>query len=163
MEIVTYPNKILREIAKKIKTPISREILDMVPEMIKMLHENNGMGLAAPQVGKSIRLCVIENEGKAYAFINPTITSRSTGKNVSEEGCLSFPGKFIPVERADKVQARYLDEKGNKCKIKAGGLFARCIQHEIDHLDGILFIDKKIKNGKRASIEKGRSKIESQK
>jgi peptide deformylase len=154
MEIVRYPNKILREKAKKIKTPIPREILDMVPEMVRMLRDNNGMGLAAPQVGKSIRLCVIESNGKIYTLINPTITSQSKEKNIIEEGCLSFPGKFISIERADSVKARYLDEKGNKCKIKADGLLARCIQHEVDHLDGTLFIDKKTKNGKRSEIKK---------
>ena len=154
MELIKYPNKILRGKTKKIKTPIPREILNMLPEMIKVLHSNNGMGLAAPQIGKSVRLCIIENDGIIYTFINPTITSQSKKKNISEEGCLSFPGKFFPIERASGVKLRYLDENGNKCKIKAEGLFARAIQHETDHLDGILFIDKKTKNAKRSSTKK---------
>lgn len=149
MQLITYPNKILREKAKKIKTPIDKEILDMIPKMAEIMRNSNGMGLAAPQVGKSLKLYVIDYDEKLYAFINPVITAKSKDKILEDEGCLSFPKKFIPVERSRTVKVRYLDEKGNKCKIKAEGIFARCIQHELDHLDGILLIDNKQKNGKR--------------
>lgn len=142
MKIVTYPNSILEKRAEKIKNPLDKEIQKMIPEMLKIMRENNGMGLAAPQVGKSIRLCIIEYQGFFYVLINPKITAHSKKLELSEEGCLSFPKKFIPVNRFETVQVRYLNEKGEKCKIKAHGLLARAFQHEIDHLDGVLFINR---------------------
>lgn len=142
MKIITYPNPILEKKAEKIKDPLNKEIQKMIPEMLKIMRENNGMGLAAPQIGKSIRLCIIEYQGFFYVLINPKITAHSKRIELSEEGCLSFPKKFIPVNRFETVQVRYLNEKGEKCKIKAHGLLARAFQHEIDHLDGILFINR---------------------
>jgi len=142
MKIYTYPDPILEKKAEKIKDPLDPKIQKMIPKMIATMRQNNGMGLAAPQIGESLRLCIIEYQGQIYALINPKITSRSTGTEISEEGCLSFPGKFIPVKRYETVQVRYLNEKGEKCKIKASGLLARAFQHETDHLDGILFINR---------------------
>ncbi|KKP68777.1 MAG: Peptide deformylase [Candidatus Moranbacteria bacterium GW2011_GWE1_35_17] len=142
MKILTYPNPILDKKAQNIKNPLDLEIQKLIPGMLATMRKNNGMGLAAPQIGKSIRLCVIEHQGETYVLINPKITSHSNIKLKNEEGCLSFPGKFIPVERFETVQVRYLDEKGKKCKIKAQNLLARAFQHEIDHLDGIVFINR---------------------
>ena len=143
MEILTYPNPILERKAKKIKNPLDPKIQELIEEMIQTMRENNGIGLAAPQIGKSIRLCVIGENGKFFALINPKITSSSKDCEIADEGCLSFPGKFIPISRFSKVQVRYLNEKGEKSKIKADGLLARALQHEIDHLNGELFINKK--------------------
>lgn len=142
MKILTYPNQILDIKAENIKNPLDPKIQKLIPQMIKTMRENNGMGLAAPQIGESIRLCIIEYQGKTHILINPKITSHSNTKIRSEEGCLSFPGKFIPVDRFETVQVRYLNEKGEKCKIKAKDLLARAFQHEIDHLDGIVFIKR---------------------
>lgn len=142
MKIITYPNSILDKKAQNIKDPLELKIQKLIPEMIATMHENNGMGLAAPQIGESIRLCIIEHQGITYILINPKITSHSKTKLRNEEGCLSFPKKFIPVDRFETVQVRYLNEKGEKCKIKASNLLARAFQHEIDHLDGIVFINR---------------------
>ncbi|MDO8529449.1 MAG: peptide deformylase [bacterium] len=142
MKIITYPNKILEKKAKKIKDPLDAEIQKLIKKMIETLQTAEGAGLAAPQVGKSIRLCIVRYEENTYILINPQITSYSRATITREEGCLSFPGKFIPIKRAEKIKARYTDEKGNKIKTKAEGLFARIIQHEIDHLNGILFIKR---------------------
>lgn len=142
MEIITYPNPILEKKSQNIKNPLEPKIQKLIPEMVKVMRENNGMGLAAPQIGKSIRLCVIEHLGHLYILINPKITAHSKRKINIDEGCLSFPQKFIPVPRFETVQVRYLNEKGEKCKIKANDLLARALQHEIDHLDGILFISR---------------------
>jgi peptide deformylase len=142
MKILTYPNLILNQKSQNIKNPLEQKIQKMIPEMIKIMRENNGMGLAAPQIGESIRLCIIEHLKHTYILINPKITSHSKERINAQEGCLSFPGKFIPIVRFETVQVRYLNEKGEKCKIKAKDLLARAIQHEIDHLDGILFIDR---------------------
>lgn len=143
MKIVTYPDPILEKKSEKIKDPSSPEIQKLIKDMFKTMKENNGVGLAAPQVGKSVQLCVIEENGTPYVLINPKITSKSKDCEIAEEGCLSFPGKFIPVSRYSKVKVRYLNEKGEKCKIKADGLLSRALQHETDHLAGILFINKK--------------------
>ncbi|HBO16928.1 MAG: Peptide deformylase [Candidatus Moranbacteria bacterium GW2011_GWE2_35_2-] len=145
MEILHEPNPILRKKAKKIKNPLDKEIQELIPQMIETMRAAKGLGLAAPQIGKSIRLCVIEESGILYVLINPQIKSTSMEKIITEEGCLSVPGKWIPIERSDEIKVRYLNEKGEKCKIKARGLLARAFQHEIDHLNGILIIDKKQK------------------
>jgi len=143
LEIRTFPDPILSQKTAKIKDPFTPEIQDLILNMIAtMRDEGNAVGLAAPQVGKSLRLCVIQDEGVDYVLINPSITSKSKTKVISEEGCLSFPGEFFPIPRHEKVQVRYLDKDGKEAKIKAGGLLARALQHEIDHLDGILIIQR---------------------
>jgi len=143
LPILTYPNPLLKKKAEKIKDPRNPEIKELIFDMLETLEQNNGLGLAAPQVGKSIRLCIIKFNGKTYIFINPKIKSKSWKKEILEEGCLSFPGKFMPIKRSRKVKVEALDRKGEKIKIEAEGLLARAMQHEIDHLDGILFIDRK--------------------
>lgn len=142
MKIIAYPNKILEKKAKKIKDPLDAEIQKLIKKMIETLQTAEGAGLAAPQVGKSIRLCIIRYEEITRVFINPQITSYSKAAILQEEGCLSFPGKFLPIKRAEKIKVRYTDKKGNKMKTKAEGMLARIIQHEVDHLEGILFIER---------------------
>jgi len=143
MEIITYPNKILEKKAKKVKNPLDLDIQKLIKDMIDTMQKSNGAGLAAPQVGQSLRICTIQCDGEIFVLINPKITAYSREKEINEEGCLSFPGKFIPVKRSTKIKARYLDEKGNEIKIKAEGMLARIIQHETDHLNGVLFIERK--------------------
>lgn len=142
MEIVKYPDKILEKKAKRVKNPLDPEIQKLIKDMTNTLEEVDGAGLAAPQVGKSLRLCVIQCDGNLFTLINPKITSYSRDKEINEEGCLSFPGKFMPVKRSKKVKVRFLDEKGSEVKLKAEGLLARIIQHETDHLEGVLFIER---------------------
>lgn len=142
MKIITYPNSILDQKTEKIRTPLSSDIQKLVIEMRETMRKNNGLGLAAPQVGKPIRLCIVEYAKQFYVFINPKITAYSKEKNIAEEGCLSFPEKFLSIERFDKIKVRYLNEKGEHCKLKVNGLIARALQHEIDHLNGIVFINR---------------------
>ena len=142
MEIITYPNPVLREESKEIKDPTDPEIKQLVADMTKTLRANQGVGLAAPQVGKNLRLCVIEIDDELFVLINPEIKSESEEKIIAEEGCLSFPGKFMPVERSKRVKVKAIDASGKPQIIRARGLFARALQHEIDHLNGELFIDK---------------------
>jgi peptide deformylase len=143
MKIITYPNPILEKKAKKIADPLDPKIQKLIKNMLDTMEKADGAGLASPQVGKSLCLSTIKYGGEIFVLINPKITSYSREKSINEEGCLSFPGKFIPVKRSEKVKLRYTNEKGNKLKIKADGLLARIIQHEVDHLDGILFINRK--------------------
>lgn len=151
LDIIKYPAESLREISKEvpvsdIKKPEMKELLEnMKHTMVKL----DGAGLAAPQVGLNIRLVVINDEknSKIIFMINPKITKKSWGQEVDEEGCLSVldeKGKIIygPVSRHKKINCVYTDERGEKKKIQAEKLLARIIQHELDHLDGILFIDR---------------------
>jgi len=143
MKIITYPNEILRKKAQEIEN--FSEIKKIIPEFVKTMLENDGIGLAAPQVGKSIKLIAIQTKDGPKIFINPKITSKSLKKEIAEEGCLSLPKIFGNVKRAHKITIKFQDENGEKKKITAKGLYARVLQHETDHLDGILFIDKIIK------------------
>lgn len=140
LPIVIYPNKTLRITCKnidKIDDKIRRLVLDMELTM----KEKDGIGLAAPQIGKEIRLIVINTKDGPIAMINPKITKKSWKKELGEEGCLSIPDFFGGVKRHKKINLIYTDKNGNKIRLAAEGLFARVIQHEIDHLNGVLFID----------------------
>lgn len=143
LSIKLYPNDFLRKKTKKIKDPQAPEIQELILDMLEtMENKGNALGLAAPQVGSSVKLCMVKISGKTHILINPKIKRKSWKKEITEEGCLSFPGKFIPIKRHKKVTVASLDKNGKKLVIKADGLLSRALQHEIDHLDGVLFIDK---------------------
>lgn len=144
LPIITYPNDVLRKKTARIKDPQSPDVKSLILDMLETMDDNgNALGLAAPQVGQSVRLCIIKLDGKTHILINPKITYKSWKKEAGEEGCLSFPGKFIPVKRHKKVTVKAQDKDGKKITLKVDGLFSRALQHEIDHLDGVLFIDRK--------------------
>ena len=131
----------LRVVAKAVKeiTPVIHRLLD---DMLETLHySDNGMALAAPQVGIAKRLVVIEAEDQLYELINPVIKELS-GSYIDIEGCLSFPDVWGEVERAERVVVEAMNRNGEIVTIEAEGLMSRALQHEIDHLDGILFVDK---------------------
>jgi len=135
-----------------IKDPLSPEIQALLPQMVETMHKENGVGLAAPQINQSIRLAVAEVDDHMYYFINPEITSYSQEKIVFEEGCLSLPGQFFPIVRSEEITLRYKNEKGLPKKMRATGFLAIVIQHEIDHLDGILIVNRYKKQQKKSSI-----------
>lgn len=140
--IIKYPNPVLRKKSEEVKE-ITEEIQNLGREMIQILTENQGIGLAAPQVGELKRIIVVQTENQPRVLINPKIIKMSQDKILEEEGCLSFPGLFLKIKRAKIVEIEALDAEGNTIKIKAEGrLTSRILQHEIDHLDGILFIDR---------------------
>lgn len=145
LPILMYPHPLLREKSKKIevKKIKSPEIKELILDMLETLEKANGLGLAAPQIGELLRICLIKFEGKAYVLINPRLSRKSFKKEVAEEGCLSFPGQFLPIKRSRKVKVTAWDRNGEKTVLSAEGLLARAFQHEIDHLDGVLFIDRK--------------------
>jgi len=142
MKIIEYPNDILRQKAQPVEDPTSVEIKQLILDMIQTLRANNGLGLAAPQVGKSLRICVVEIENELFVLINPEIKKQSGDEIVCEEGCLSFPNKFLNIKRHKKIKVRATDLNGKKQIIRAKGLLARVIQHEMDHLDGVLIVDR---------------------
>jgi peptide deformylase len=151
-EIVTLPAPILRRKARKI-TEFGPELQTLIDDMVETMREAPGVGLAAPQVDVPLRLIVVEygdeeNEEvppKLYAVINPEITRMESETIAGTEGCLSIPGMLGDVDRSVSVTVKGLNRKGRPIKIKADGWLARIFQHEIDHLDGVLFPDRATK------------------
>lgn len=142
-DIVTgAKNTTLHTKTMPIKDPLDKSIQDLLPQMLRIMREAKGIGLAAPQIGLSLRLCVIEIDGVVRYLMNPKISSASKEKVLFEEGCLSLPDKYYSIERSAKVTVRYQNEKGEDMKLRAHGLLAICIQHELDHLDGTLIYDR---------------------
>lgn len=144
--------EILLKHTELVKDPLSKDIQALLPEMVETMHKENGIGLAAPQINKSIRLAVAEVDDTVYYLINPEITSSSQEKILFEEGCLSLPGQFFPIIRSEEVTVKYQNEKGLPKKLRATGLLAIVIQHEVDHLDGILIINRYMKQQKKSSV-----------
>ncbi|MEP7162780.1 MAG: peptide deformylase [Candidatus Moraniibacteriota bacterium] len=140
--LTSTESPVLREKTKNVKNPLDPEIQALLPEMITIMRKAEGIGLAAPQIGIPLRICVTEVDGSVKYFINPKITSASKEKIFYEEGCLSVPGKFLPIERSESITIRYVDEKGVERKERPRDLQAICLQHELDHLDGILIVDR---------------------
>ena len=122
----------------------NRELKRLISAMVKIMLKTDGVGLAAPQIGKNIRLAVINSKDGVFCLINPKLTKKSWARELAQEGCLSIPGVFGKVKRHKKISLAYYDGDGKKTKLTASGMMARVIQHEIDHLDGILFTDKAV-------------------
>lgn len=142
LKIIQERNPVLRKKSENVKDPKSPEIQKLIQDMLMTMKEAKGIGLAAPQVGHSLRIFTVNIEDKIYVFINPEIKDFGDDKIPFEEGCLSVPKIWGPVTRPKKLTIKALKENGKPVKIRAKGLLARVIQHEMDHLNGILFIDK---------------------
>lgn len=147
-EVIFADNPILREKSKKVKN-FGEALQALIDDMVETMHAANGLGLAAPQIGVLERVIVIQlpedeedpQSGKLFALCNPQII-RAGGEEAGEEGCLCLPGYVGAVNRATSVTVKAQDRRGKKVRIKAEGLLARAFQHETDHLDGILYIDR---------------------
>jgi peptide deformylase len=142
LKIILGENPLLRKKSQKVEDLKSNEITILIKQMVKTMRLNNGAGLSAIQVGLPLRLFVVEVDYNLYIMLNPVIKNLSKDKVKMEEGCLSFPGIFRPIERSKKVTVTYFEQSGEKKKLKAKGILARAIQHEHDHLEGILFLDR---------------------
>ena len=143
-KIIEYPEPLLRRRATEVET-FDEELLELVEDMAETMYDAPGIGLAAPQVAQSVRVIVVDTtvpgeEHQYLALANPEIVAHE-GTQVDEEGCLSVPELTAQVERFKKVTVRYRDPQGNEQEIAAEDRFAVVLQHEIDHLDGVLFID----------------------
>jgi len=154
LKIITQPNPILRKKSAEISLEkiTSRELRGLISSMAKTMVKADGVGLAAPQIGKNIRLAVINSKDGVFCLINPKFTKKSWARELAEEGCLSVPGVFGKVKRHKKISITYYNREGKKIKLTAAGMMARVTQHEIDHLDGILFIDKAVKVEEQMSL-----------
>ena len=144
-KILTEPNSLLRQVSKPVEkvTKVEQSLMD---DMLETMYDANGIGLAAIQIGEPKRIIVMdltkeEKRTNPMYFVNPIILNKVKEKSLYEEGCLSVPNQFAEVERPSKCEVEYLDYNGEKKILKAEGLLATCIQHEMDHLEGILFID----------------------
>lgn len=131
----------LRAKAKKIPK-ITKKVLTLIADMAETMGSADGVGLAAPQVGVPMRVCLAPVNGKFTALINPEITWKSDETAVDEEGCLSLPGIYLPVRRSTGIIVTYTDPKNGKHEYRLENFEARVVQHEVDHLDGILIVDK---------------------
>ena len=143
--LIILPDPVLREVSKQVER-VDDGLRKFADDMLDTMYDAPGIGLAAIQVGEPLRMLVIdlskEDEPRApQFFINPEIVAVGDGASTYEEGCLSIPDYYAEVERPDTVTVKYLDRDGEQREIKAEGLLATCLQHEIDHLNGVLFID----------------------
>ncbi len=143
--ILTEPNKKLRQVSLPVKK-IGKEEQNLMNDMLETMYDAKGIGLAAIQIDVPKRIIVLDiskskNEKKPMFFVNPLIINKDSNLITYEEGCLSVPDQFAEIDRPSKCEVEYLDYDGNKKLLKANGLLATCIQHEIDHLEGVLFID----------------------
>ena len=157
-QILTEPNKILREKSLTVKI-VDEDLQKLMDDMLETMYAAPGIGLAAIQVGVPKRVIVLDIAPKdkpknPMYFVNPEIITKSENSSTYEEGCLSVPGQFAEINRPDKCHIKYLDYYGQPKEIKADGMLATCIQHEIDHLEGILFIDYLSKLKKTMIIKK---------
>ena len=134
-------NQTLRQKSLPVRR-INADVRSLIEQMKETMKQNNGVGLAAIQIGEPTRIIICEIDDKFYTFINPEIIKSFPETLVTEEGCLSLPNIYGEVERPKKISLKAINFDGKKIKIKVFGLLARVVQHEIDHLDGILFIDK---------------------
>ena len=156
--ILTEPNQLLREISQPVDQ-VGEDEQKLMDDMIETMYAANGIGLAAIQIGFLQRIIVMDiskdkkNKNPMY-FVNPIILNKAIEQSTYEEGCLSVPNQFAEIYRPNKCEVEYLDYNGEKKLLKAEGLLATCIQHEIDHLEGILFIDYLSKLKKSMIIKK---------
>ena len=145
LPILIAPHPVLKAKARRIGPADAEAVRALLPRMFATMYRAPGIGLAAPQVGVSLRLAIVdlmENDVRAQiTLINPEIVAADTELATREEGCLSLPGQFGDVTRPARVTVRYHDADGARHDLQAEGLLAACLQHEIDHLDGVLFVD----------------------
>jgi len=154
LQIYVAPHPVLKKKAEPVTGGVTDDLRKLMDDMLETMYESDGIGLAAPQVGVSKRVIVMdlnqkrgddippqERRGKPQYFVNPEILWSSEDLRIYNEGCLSVPGQYADVARPDKVRVKYLDYDGTAQEIEADALLATCLQHEMDHLDGILFID----------------------
>jgi peptide deformylase len=162
MDILEHPNPALKQHASEVDPKADRELLRLVKSMAKAMYDAPGVGLAATQVGVQKRVIVIDVDDQLMALCNPVIVETSDETATEDEGCLSLPGITVPIERPFTCVCEALDLKGTPVRIDAEGFVARVLQHETDHLDGILIIDRADPEVRRAALRVYREAQEAQ-
>lgn len=158
LKIIEVPNPILRQVSKEVKQ-VDEDVKTTLADMLETMYKANGAGLAAPQVGLLKRMVVIDaarkgEEPAPYKMVNPKIVWHSDELQECQEGCLSIPNQYAPVRRFESVKVEYLDENGKSCILEAKGFLAVAVQHELDHLDGVIFIDHLSKLRQKMMLKK---------
>ncbi|MFI4954399.1 MAG: peptide deformylase [Gammaproteobacteria bacterium] len=156
LKVVLHPHPSLRVIAEPI-TAVDADIRQLVNDMWETMYFDRGVGLAATQVDVRQRLFVAdvsENGNEPRCFINPEIIEKSETDTLANEGCLSFPEMYLPITRPEIIKVKFLDEHGEERILEADGLLARCIQHETDHLNGVVFIDHVTRMKRERALKK---------
>ena len=163
MDVLSHPNAALKQRAAVVDPAAETDLVDLCRKMATIMYEAPGIGLAAPQIGVLKRVIVydLEDDGRAIALCNPEIIEKSEICEVDDEGCLSFPGISIPIERSCEVVCEAVTVSGRPVRIEAEGLHARVLQHEIDHLDGVLIIDRATPAERKAALKRYREAVES--
>jgi peptide deformylase len=145
LQILIVPDAKLRQKCRAVGPADADAVRDLAPRMLATMYKAPGIGLAAPQVGQLLRMCVVDIQKddvrEPLILVNPEIIAASRDTHTREEGCLSLPGQYADVTRPAEVKLRWLDLEGAKREMVADGLLATCLQHELDHLDGVLFVD----------------------
>jgi len=157
MDVLSHPNVALKQTAEPVDPGNDSDLKDLCRRMAQAMYEAPGIGLAAPQLGILKRVIVYdltEDNSGAVALCNPEIVEASDEVEIDDEGCLSLPGITVPVERPSRVACEALTLAGRKVRIEADGLHARLLQHEIDHLDGVLMIDRATPDERRAALRR---------
>ena len=162
-DIVLYPNEILETKCDPVEE-VNDEIRELIDDMVETMYDAPGVGLAAPQVGVPLRITVIDTsggdeEGKLHVLVNPEIIEREDHMRW-EEGCLSIPGVYVNLDRFARVVVRALDRDGEPYELEATELLSVCIQHEIDHLDGVLFLDHLSRLKRKITLKKYKKHLE---
>lgn len=142
LDIIKIGDEILRKVSTNIEE-VDESVLKLIKNMKETLKKSKGVGLAAPQVGVNKRLILVKPQKETYVLINPIITYKSKEMACDTEGCLSVPGEWIDVKRYKEIEVEFIGEDGSVYRLKAKDFFARVVQHEMDHLDGVLIVDKK--------------------
>lgn len=154
MQILTHPNPILKQTAEDVDPATDADLRDLVVRMAKLMYAAPGVGLAAPQIGVQKRVIVIDLDDGLMALCNPRIVDASEETVLDDEGCLSLPGITVPVERFARVVCEAIDINGDPVRLEATELLARALQHETDHLDGVLIIDRAAPDERMAAVRR---------
>jgi peptide deformylase len=155
MDVLSHPNPALKQVAAPVDTSSDRDLLELCKTMARLMYKAPGIGLAAPQIGVLKRVIVYDLDDEkpgVIALCNPQIIDASEEVEVDDEGCLSLPGITVAVERPSRIVCEAESVTGSKVRIEAQGLHARLLQHEIDHLDGLLIIDRATPDERRAAL-----------
>jgi len=158
MDVLSHPNAVLKQKAMPVDPTAEKDLMDLCRTMARAMYEAPGIGLAAPQIGVLKRVIVydLEDEGRVIALCNPEIVEHGDSIEIDDEGCLSLPGITIPVERPSSVVCEALSLSGKPVRIEADGLHARVLQHEVDHLDGVLILDRATPEERKAALKRYR-------
>lgn len=145
LSILVAPHPVLKARCRPVEAVDTEQVRELLPRMFASMYKAPGIGLAAPQVGALLRLCIVDlmpdNKRSPIVMINPEVIAESDDLASREEGCLSLPGQYAQVVRPARVKVRFTDETGGRRELDGEGLLSACLQHEIDHLDGVLFVD----------------------